>query len=634
MMRSPAELLAASAWKHHQAGDLDRAIELYRQAVAIKPDFAEVHNNLGNALRLAGRLEEALESLRRTAKLKPDVATLYTNLGLVLADLNRFEEAATNHRRALKLQPDLALAHNNLGIALVGLSRLDEAVASYRRALTLKPDFAEAQGNLGNALRKLGRLDEAVECYRRAIDAKPGFAQAVGQYVFLQRMLCDWREPEDPERLLVRAAQSGERAALAFTYLAIADDPVQQLQMGRHDTQAQVGPGRSRLVPQKTHAHERIRLAYLSADFCEHATAYLMAELFETHDRSKFEIHAISYGPDDASPMHRRLIAAFDHFIDVRDLSDLEAARRICDAEIDIAVDLKGHTRDSRPGILSYRPAPIQASYLGYPGSTGADFIDYILVDAFVVPSTQQASYTEKLVHLPDCYQVNDRRRPIAEELPSRADCGLPETGFVFCCFNNTYKIAPAGFDIWMRLVSGVPGSVLWLMGDNPWAEANLRREAGARDVDPDRLVFAPRLPLAAHLSRHRCADLFLDTLPCNAHTTASDALWAGLPVLTCAGRGFAARVAGSLLHAIGLPELVVHGLEEYEALALALAKRPSALADIKAKLARNRLNTPLFDTARFRRHVEAAYTEMWTIWRRGEKPRAFSVEPVKGSGS
>ena len=309
-------------------------------------------------------------------------------------------------------------------------------------------------------------------------------------------------------------------------------------------------------------------------------------------------------------------------------------AHKIRDLEIDILVDLKGFTQDHRLSILAHRPAPIQVNYLGYPATMGADFIDYIIVDPFIVPLDQQPFFTEKLVHLPECYQVNDSQRAIAARTPTRAECGLPEPGFVFCCFNNTYKLTPLYFDIWMRLLQAVSGSVLWLLADNPWVEQNLRQAAQARGVDANRLVFAPRTALPAHLARHRLADLFLDTLPCNAHTTASDALWAGLPVLTCAGRSFAARVAGSLLLALGLPELVTYNLEDYEALALKLASEPDVLNGLKRKLDANRLTAPLFDTAHFCSHLEAAYEEMWRIWQRGEKPRAFSVEPIKSKWS
>jgi protein O-GlcNAc transferase len=372
---------------------------------------------------------------------------------------------------------------------------------------------------------------------------------------------------------------------------------------------------------------ERIRLGYLSGDFHQHATACLMAELFECHDRDRFEVFAYSYGPDDNSPMRARLNSAFDRFVEIRGLSHREAARSIHADKVDILVDLKGYTHHARPAIPAFRPAPVQVSYLGYPGTMGADFIDYVIVDPFVVPDSQQAFFLERLVHLPGSYQVNDRRREVTSARTSRQDWGLPAEGLVFCSFNNSYKISPAIFDVWMRLLRSVPGSVLWLLEANELVRGNLRSEAGKRGVDPGRLIFAPVVPSAEHLGRHRHANLFLDTLPCNAHTTASDALWAGLPVLTCRGATFAGRVAGSLLTAIGMPELITESLEEYERTALALAGDPQRLIALRDKLESNRDASALFDLPQCALHIEAAYTRMWQNWCSGQRPAAFSIE-------
>jgi predicted O-linked N-acetylglucosamine transferase (SPINDLY family) len=365
--------------------------------------------------------------------------------------------------------------------------------------------------------------------------------------------------------------------------------------------------------------HDKIRVAYLSADYHSHATAYLIAELIELHDRARFETIGVSFGLDDGSAIRKRLAGAFDRFLDVRAKSDREIAALLATLKVDIAVDLKGYTQDSRPDILSFRPAPIQAQWLGYPGTLGADFIDYVIADETVAPFEHAPFYSEKIIQLPGCYQVNDRKRAITARTPSRQEAGLPETGFVFCCFNNSFKILPPVFDVWMRLLQEVPGSVLWLLQDNAGAETNLRSAAAARGVNPARLIFAGRAKLEDHLARHRLADLFLDTLPYNAHTTASDALWTGLPVVTCQGNAFAGRVAASLLKAVGLPELVTQNLADYEALALRLAGDPAMLQGIRATLEANRLDHPLFDTDRFRRGIEAAYQRMWETWQRGE---------------
>jgi predicted O-linked N-acetylglucosamine transferase (SPINDLY family) len=376
-------------------------------------------------------------------------------------------------------------------------------------------------------------------------------------------------------------------------------------------------------------AHDRLRVAYLSADFNDHPTAYLTAGLFEQHDRSRFEITALSFGQNDNSPARRRLEAAFEHFIDVGGDSDREIAALMRRSEIDIAVDLMGFTKDHRLGVLARRAAPIQVNYLGYPGTTGAPYMDYILADATVIPEDHEAFYAERVVRIPGTYQINDNRRAISQRTPTRGECGLPQNAFVFCCFNNPQKITPEIFDIWMRLLQATEGSVLWLITGIAKAAANLRLEAEKRGVAPERLIFAPKASVADHVARHRLADLCLDTLPYNAHTTASDALWAGLPILTCLGETFAGRVAASLLKAIDLDALITRTLGEYEALALQLARDPAYLATLKDTLIRNHDGSSLFDTQRATRHIETAYQTMIEIARRGEKLRSFNVQPT-----
>jgi predicted O-linked N-acetylglucosamine transferase (SPINDLY family) len=412
-----------------------------------------------------------------------------------------------------------------------------------------------------------------------------------------------------------------------FTLLAYCDDPALHRQCAETFVADRMPERPEPMWRGPPVRHDKIRVAYLSADFHQHATAYLVAELFELHDRARFEIFGLAFDWDDGSAVRRRLVKSFDQFHDVRTRSNQEVARLLHQNEIDIAIDLKGHTGDARLGIFAYRGAPIQASYLGYPGTIGAPFIDYIVGDPVVTPLDHAPFYVEKIVQLPDCYQVNDRKRAIPDETPSRAEAGLPADGFVFCCFNNNYKITAPVFDVWMRLLQAVPGSVLWLLRDNAAAERNLRREAQARGIDPARLVFADRTDLASHLARHRRADLFLDTAPYNAHTTASDALWAGVPLITCRGNAFAGRVGASLLHAVGLGELVTDSLADYEALARRLATDKAQLAGVRQRLADNRLTCRLFDADRFRRHIEAAYSTMWEIWQRGEPPKGFAVK-------
>jgi predicted O-linked N-acetylglucosamine transferase (SPINDLY family) len=371
---------------------------------------------------------------------------------------------------------------------------------------------------------------------------------------------------------------------------------------------------------------KKIRIGYFSADFHNHATAYLMAELFERHDKGKFELIAFSFGPQTNDVMQLRVSQAFDQFIDVASMSNLEVAQFSRELEIDIAIDLKGLTQDSRLGIFSFKAAPIQVSYLGYPGTLGVDYIDYLIADKTLIPKTSIHHFSEKIVYLPNSYQVNDRHRLIASTHFTKQELGLPKDAFIFCCFNNNYKITPDVFDSWVRILKAVDSSVLWLLQDNSTASMNLQKEAANRGLDPTRLVFAERMALPEHLARHKAADLFLDTLPYNAHTTASDALWAGLPVLTCIGESFASRVAASLLNAIGLPELITETRVDYEALAIELATNPSKLKEIKEKLAQNRLTTPLFDTVLFTKHIEAAYTLMYERYQADLTPESIEV--------
>ncbi|HYB08185.1 MAG TPA: hypothetical protein VEJ16_00775, partial [Alphaproteobacteria bacterium] len=472
---------------------------------------------------------------------------------------------------------------------------------------------------------------DAIGCFERALALQPHSGNALRLLTYLAKQICDWSAFADLDRRIVEAVRRDTAGITPFTVVVGPSTSADQLRAARTHLRGMKIDKLSPIYRGEPRRHERIRLGYLSADFHDHATSYLMAGLFERHDREKFELFAYSFGPDQRDSSRARLRKAFDRFFDLRPMRDAEAARLLAEHEIDIAVDLKGYTGGARPAILARRPAPIQVNYLGYPATMGAHFIDYVVADPIGVPIDEQPYFTERIVHLPNCYQANDRERRIAERTPTRVACGLPERGFVFASFNSGLKLTPVFFDIWMRLLKAVPESVLWLLRDNPWAEANLRKEAEARGVSAGRLVFAPRAPLAEHLARQRCADLFLDTLPCNAHTTASDALWVGLPVLTCVGGTFAGRVAASLLNAVGLPELVTRSLEEYEAIAFGLASDPAHLAGIRAKLARNRLTTPLFDTGLFRRHLEAAYFEMWRVWQRGEVPRPFAVRDVDG---
>jgi predicted O-linked N-acetylglucosamine transferase (SPINDLY family) len=614
-----------------QDGKLAEAEAHYRQALALRPDYAEAYNNLGVVLQDQAYLDKAVVHYRQALALRPAYAEAHYNLANTLKEHRRLADAVAHYRQALALRPDYAEAYNNLGLALEEQGHLHGAVTHFERALALRPAYADAYYNLANTLKAQGKLEEAVAYYRKALALRPDFVEAENQLMHQLQYLCDWTGLEElyaRQRHLIRTNSSAKIAP--FTLLAIPSSPMEQLRCATNWAANSLAPLmrlRERLGFHFTRVPKpRLRIGYLSGDFRHHAIARLIPELFETHDRARFEVLAYSYGPDDKSDIRQRIERACDRFVEVREASSEETARQIYDDGVDILVDLMGYTGSSRTPILALRPAPLQVNYLGFPGTMGADFMDYIITDRFIAPANQAAFFTEQFVYLPDCYQANDRQRLIAEHAPTRTECSLPAAGLIFCCFNNTYKITPAMFDIWMRLLRALPGSVLWLLESGPGATRNLRREAAVRGVDPERLVFAPRLPNALHLARYPLADLFLDTLPVNAHATCSDALWAGLPVLTCVGETFVSRVAGSLLRAIGLPELITYSLEDYEAVALRLAQHPDELAALRARLAQNRLTAPLFDTPRFTRHLERAYELMWDLYLRGQAPRQIEV--------
>jgi predicted O-linked N-acetylglucosamine transferase (SPINDLY family) len=612
-------------------GKLAEAVACYQKALALRPGYAEAHLNLGTALKDQGKLAEADACYQKALALKPALAEAYNNLALVLQAQGSLMEAVGHYRKALALRPTYAEALNNLGTAMIELGEPEEATIYYQKALTLRPTLAGAYKNLAVALQDQGRLDEAVTQNRQALALAPDLAEAENQLMHQLQHRCEWHELDVLfERQKDRVCKQPSAQIPPFTLLAIPSSPAEQLQCARNWVANCLAPVARLRDGLRFDFHRQakpgLRLGYLSADLRQHPVARLIAEVFELHDRAAFEVFAYSYGPDDGSAIRQRLAGACHRFVDLRRDSFTEAARRIYEDRIDILVDLTGYTRSSRMQIAALRPAPIQVNFLGYPGTLGADFMDYLITDRFITPPEQAPFFAEKFVYLPDCYQANDRRRTIPDRTPPRAECGLPTHAVVFCCFNNTYKITPAVFDVWMRVLSSLPGSVLWLLEANRSATNNLRHAAQRRGVAPERLVFAPRVAHEDHLARLRLADLFLDTLPVNAHATCSDALWAGLPVLTCAGESFVSRVAGSLLTAIGLPELITYSLEAYEARALQLAHHPQELAALRERLAQNRLSAPLFDTPRFTRHLEAAYRLMWERHLIGAPPGHIEV--------
>ncbi len=660
MESNDADQYARLAMDCHQRGELDQAIGYYQKLLAIKPGFAQAHYNLGIAFSALGRLDESVTSYRQAISCKPDYAAAYNNLGVALKAQGQLEAAGTHYARAIKLQPDspdaysnlgnvlyalefpdaaekncraaIALqpdhveAHNNLANALRELKKTAEAEQHYLKALALKSDYPEALANLGHLKQDLGQLPQAVDCYRQALALQPDYPEARGLLFYLQRQQCDWRGYALHMEKIVEDIAAGKSGYGPFAFLSVTDSAKAQLQCAQSHARQNRLTTQTPLWTGQRYGQEKIRVAYVSADFREHAVAYLTAGLFERHDKNRFVTIGVSLAADDNSTTGLRLRRAFCHYHDASRMSAREIAQLLRDLEIDIAVDLMGYTKHAKPGIFAYRPAPVQINYLGFPATMGAACMDYVIADQYLIPEAYQDYYAEKPVYMPDCFQANDAGRYLPKNLPPRTECGLPESAFVFCSFNNSYKITPEFFTVWMRLLAKVPGSVLWLVASNPAVPDNLRREARQRGIDPERLIFAPKLPYAEHLTRLQAADLFLDTLPFNAGTTASDALWAGVPVLTCSGAAFAARMAGSLLHAVGLPELITDTLEDYENLAFKLAATPSLLTGIRRKLAENRSTSPLFDTRRFCRHLEAAYLAMHDRAVRGKSPAGINV--------
>ena len=583
---------------------------VYDRALAVAPQFPDVWNNRALPLKTLKRLSEALASAERALALHPGFAEAHNNRGAVLFDLKRTGEAIAAYDQALALNPGYAEALNNRAVALWSLKRFAESLADCERALAVRPGFADALYNRGNALIELARPAEAAECYQQALALDPDHLYALSGLANAAMTAGDWRLAAEMAPRLKDDVLAGRSVIQPFVLMAYHDDNELQLRCARNYVR-QVGPGPlPHLWRGEKYAHDKVRVAYLSGDFHSHVTAALTVEMFERHDRDRFEITAVSFGADDGSEMRTRLVKAFDRFHDASRMSDREVAQLLRRWEIDIAVDLGGHTSGARPWVLASRPAPVQAKYMGYPGTSGSDFVDWIVADRIVVPPDQDQFFSEKIAALPDTLWVMDTKTEVPPP-PSRAQAGLPETGVVFCCFNHNWKISPPQFGIWMRLLAQVDGSVLWLLKGNDDIVSNLWREAQARGIDPDRLVFATRVTPAQHLARQQLADLMLDTLPYNAHTTASDALWAGLPLVTMPGHSFPARVAASILTAAGVPELIAPDLAGYEALALKLAREPGSLKAIRDRLAANRARAPLFDTARFTRNLEAAYLSM-----------------------
>ncbi len=618
----------------HRRGDLAGAAACFAEAIRLKPDYPIPHNNLGVIAFEQGRYGDAVAALRRAVALAPDYPEAHCNLGNALRAQND-PAAVASYREAVRLRPDYVKAHCYLGVALAAQGRPDEAFGALQTALRLKPDYLEALENIGHVLLQQARWEEARPVFEEVLARQPDHAEAFACLVRIRELLCDWRTRESDFDCLRRDAEKrlaqGQRPAITpFNTMTMPWPPELHLAIARGYAEALVRslgslPETLRFTHPRTRTG-RLRIGYLSGTFHHHALLQLMQGLFGLHDRRDFEVFAYSYGPDDDSSYRRRVRKDCDKFVDVAGLSAAEAARCIHADGVHVLVDLMGFTGGAREEIVALRPAPIQVNYIGFAGSMGAPFLDYLVSDRIVTPPELAGAYSEQLVLLPHCYLVTDHEQPIAATTARRADYGLPEGAVVFSCFNNSYKFEPEIFGVWMRILGQMPGSVLWLYAGGPTVEKNLRRVAAARGIAADRILFAPHRPKAEHLARLRLADLFLDTHYVNAHTGACDALWAGLPVLTCPGRTFASRVAASLVANIGLPELAAADLGEYERTAVRLARQPAELRALRERLAANRTRWPLFDTPRITRNLERAYRAMWEIYAAGEPPRPIAV--------
>jgi predicted O-linked N-acetylglucosamine transferase (SPINDLY family) len=629
------ELNPADALTYYNRGSvlkelkrLEEALASYDRAIGLRSDYVEAHFNRGNVLQALRQYQAAVGSYERVLELKPAFAEAFHARGLSLTNLRRLPEALASYDRAIALDVNFTEAYVNRGHLLHDLQRYDAAVRDYSRAIELDANRSEIWLGLGSSLSRLKRHEEAIRSFDRALAVKPDQKYLIGLRQYAKMQICDWSELAPELQRLKIGLESSQAVSVPLTVLALFDSPPLHECVSRVWVREECPPDDSLGVIANRPRSDRIRVGYFSADFRTHPVSLLTAGLFEQHDRSKFEITAFAFGSDADDPVRARLRRAFDHFIDINARSDSEVALLARELGIDIAVDLGGFTEHARTKIFAQRAAPLQVSYLGYAGTSGAPYIDYLIADRTLIPEGAERHYSEQIIRLPDSFMATDSTRSVADRIFTREELGLPNERFVFCCFNRGFKLMPDTFDDWMTILKAVEGSVLWLSEGDKSAVANLRQEAARRHVSPERLIFATPMPsMAEHLARQRAADLFLDTLPFNAHTTANDALWAGLPVLTCAGHALPGRVAASLLNALDLPELITTARQHYRELAVRLALNPAELRQIREKLARNRLTAPLFDTVRFTRNLESAFTSIYERQQSGLPPAHILVD-------
>ena len=610
-----------------EQGKLEEAVDAYNKALSFKPAYNEAHFNMGIALQEQDKLEEAIGAYNKSLAIKPDYAEAYNNMGKAFKEQGKLEEVMKACNKALAIDPVYADVYYNVGNTLQEQGKLEKAVEAYKKTLAIKPDYADAYNNMGNVLKEQGKLEQAIEAYHKALSLKPDYAQAQAQRLHQKAQICDWPVIDAYRFNFEELGIVGESVP-PFSLLSLDDSPERQLNRAEKYIKANNKQKSLKIYKNRIGSRipNKIKVGYFSPIFHQNPVSILSSRMLELHNTEKFEIFIFAYKKMINDQYLARLIKSGAKIIDVSKKSDKQIAELAMEIDIDIAIEFNGFLKDGRLGILAHRPAPVQINYLAYPGTMGADFYDYIIGDHVVIPEDQKHNYAENIIYLPDCYMPHDNTRQISNKPISRADHGLPENGFVFCCFNNSFKISPNEFDIWMRLLNKIEGSVLWLLKANKWSESNLRNEARKRGLNEDRLVFADKLPLEKHLGRLRLADLFLDTFNFNAHTTASDALWADLPIVSKVGKSFASRVAGSLLNAIELPELITTTEKEYEALALSLASNPKTLTSIKKKLAEKKNSAPLFDTETYTKNLERAYIQAYQRYADGLPPTELNV--------
>lgn len=622
-----AEAHANLAHTLKQVGHLEGAISSYRKTISIRPNYAEAYNNLGNILIDIGQINEAKKCFEEAIKIKPNFAEAFNNLGNIMRDYGQLDNAYKSYLSASKIKPNFAEVHNNLGIIYSELGEHLLAIESYSNAIDKKKNFGEAYANLGGAQKRLRRLNEATESYQNAIEINPNIPYILGDLINTKMNLCLWEGyAQDFEKILIKINKN-EKAIRPFPSLALISDPKVQKRIAENFSKSRFHKSIDVSIPKKTNKENKIRVGYFSPDFRSHAVASLISELFEEHDRHKFEIHAFYFGPNTNDDMNLIIKSAVDYYHDVRSLGHKDVALLARKVKLDIAVDLCGYTQDCRPEIFAERAAPTQINYLGYPGTMGVDFMDYIIADKTIIPKKNQEHFSEKIIYMPNSYQVNVSSKDLTEIQFTRQEFGLPQEGFVFCCFNNSYKITPSVFKSWMKILQGVNGSVLWVFESNKNSVKNLKDAAVKHGVSKDRLIFASHMSVEKHLNRIRLADLFLDTLPYNAHTMGSDTLRMGIPLLTCMGETLASRVAASLLFSLNLPEMVTITLEEYVSVAIKLATNQQEILKIKHKLSRNVLSSSLYNTRKFSKDLENAYLQIYENVKKKKKPCHIYVE-------